>query len=51
MFDGSAHFIAETINTGNLALPEANISGSKASPYGVWGSLGSISGGEPVSGF
>ncbi|MGO8744596.1 MAG: DUF1559 domain-containing protein [Thermoguttaceae bacterium] len=43
--DGSVHFISQTINTGNLGLPEVS---SGASPYGVWGALGSINGGEPV---
>jgi hypothetical protein len=55
MGDGSVRFISETINTGNLALPEANNSAAqppynKMSPYGVWGALGSASGGEPTSG-
>ena len=43
--DGSVHFISQTINTGNLGLPEVS---SGTSPYGVWGALGSINGGEPV---
>ena len=41
--DGSTHFVAETIDTGNLALPQVT---SGVSPYGVWGALGSKAGGE-----
>jgi len=46
MADGSVHFFSSTIDTGNLAL--SAVTGGK-SPYGVWGALGSRSGGEPVS--
>ena len=46
MADGSVHFFSETINTGNLAIVQPT---SGASVYGVWGALGSMSGGEPVS--
>lgn len=49
MADGSVRFISETIDTGNLALPEAQPwtrSNYRNSPYGVWGALGSIDGGE-----
>lgn len=42
--DGSVHFVAQNINTGNLALPVANP--GAGSPYGVWGALGSIDGGD-----
>lgn len=45
VLDGSVHFIPETINTGNLAAPQVS---SGASPYGVWGALGSMNGGEAV---
>ncbi len=41
--DGSVRFISQTIDTGNLTLPEVT---SGPSPYGVWGALGSRSGGE-----
>lgn len=44
MGDGSVHFIAETIDTGNLSLAPAT---SGNSPYGAWGALGSKQGGEP----
>jgi prepilin-type N-terminal cleavage/methylation domain-containing protein/prepilin-type processing-associated H-X9-DG protein len=44
--DGSVTFIGDNINTGNLALSPV-ISGP--SRYGVWGALGSRSGGEAAS--
>ena len=50
--DGSTHAINIEIDTGELSAPtptieemEANVS----SPYGVWGALGTIAGGETVS--
>lgn len=42
--DGSVRFISETIESGNSSSAEV---GSGLSPYGVWGALGSINGGEP----
>ncbi|QDV25369.1 DUF1559 domain-containing protein [Aureliella helgolandensis] len=44
MTDGSVQFISQSIDTGNLALP---VPTSGPSPYGVWGALGTASGGEP----
>jgi prepilin-type N-terminal cleavage/methylation domain-containing protein len=44
--DGSVRFIDETIDTGNLSLPNPP---SGPSPYGVWGALGSRAGGESQS--
>ncbi|MEW4454097.1 DUF1559 domain-containing protein [Bremerella sp. JC817] len=44
--DGSVTFISETIDTGNLA---ANWEYSGASPYGVWGAMGTRSGGDVAS--
>jgi prepilin-type N-terminal cleavage/methylation domain-containing protein/prepilin-type processing-associated H-X9-DG protein len=44
--DGSVSFVSETIDTGNLAAP--SVTGGP-SPYGVWGALGSKSGGEVIS--
>lgn len=41
--DGRVQFVSETIDTGNTALPPVN---SGYSPYGVWGAMGSTSGGE-----
>jgi len=46
MADGSVRFISETIDTGDLTLPEVN---QGPSPYGVWGALGSKAGGEGIS--
>ena len=46
MLDGSVRFISETISTNITGT--SNIQGPKSgkSPYGVWGAMGSISGGE-----
>ena len=44
--DGSVSFISETIDTGNLAAASVT---NGASPYGLWGALGSKNGGEVVS--
>jgi prepilin-type N-terminal cleavage/methylation domain-containing protein len=43
MADASVRFITDEINVGDLTLPEV-VSGP--SPYGVWGALGTRSGGE-----
>jgi hypothetical protein len=44
--DGSVRFISETINAGdNTKTP---VTGGQ-SPYGAWGALGSINGGEATS--
>ncbi len=48
MCDGSVRFISETIDTGNLAAPQPT-TGTVRSPYGVWGAMGSMEGGETVS--
>ncbi len=44
--DGSVRFMSESIDTGNLAAP---VPTAGPSPYGVWGGLGTTSGGEVVS--
>ncbi|UUO07424.1 DUF1559 domain-containing protein [Blastopirellula sp. J2-11] len=44
--DGSTHFVSDTIDTGNPTATEV-ISGP--SPFGVWGAMGSISGGETTT--
>jgi prepilin-type N-terminal cleavage/methylation domain-containing protein/prepilin-type processing-associated H-X9-DG protein len=44
--DGSVRFISESIDAGNPGSPE-NLTGP--SPYGVWGALASINGGEVAS--
>lgn len=41
--DGSVRFVPETIDTGNLATAPVT---SGISPFGVWGAIGSKSGGE-----
>jgi prepilin-type N-terminal cleavage/methylation domain-containing protein/prepilin-type processing-associated H-X9-DG protein len=41
--DGSVHFVSEEIDAGNSAASQV---ASGPSPYGVWGALGSKSGGE-----
>jgi prepilin-type processing-associated H-X9-DG protein len=50
MADGSVRFISETIDSGDLSMAEPFPRGGgtnyNLSPYGVWGALGSISGGE-----
>ena len=48
MGDGSVRFVTENINTGDLSLPP--VAGGP-SPYGVWGALGSVDGGEPSAEF
>lgn len=45
MTDGSVQFIADTIDVGNLAARDVR---SGPSPFGVWGALGSMQGGEPA---
>lgn len=50
MMDGSVRFVSETIDTGNLASAEVRLlTGVKQSPYGVWGAMGSMAGGEAKS--
>ena len=46
MADGSVRFLSDLIDSGNLAFADVT---SGPSPYGVWGALGSKSGGEVVS--
>lgn len=48
LLDGSVRFVSDTIDTGRLDLSPVT---SNTSPYGVWGALGSISGGESVTSF
>jgi hypothetical protein len=43
LYDGSIRFVTETIDYGDLSLPPVE---SGASPYGVWGAMGSCKGGE-----
>jgi prepilin-type N-terminal cleavage/methylation domain-containing protein/prepilin-type processing-associated H-X9-DG protein len=46
MADGSVQFISSTISAGNISLPAVT---GGPSPYGVWGALGSRSGGDMSS--
>jgi prepilin-type processing-associated H-X9-DG protein len=48
MTDGSVLFVSESIDTGNVGVATAR---SAASPYGVWGALGTRGGGESVGKF
>lgn len=50
MADGAVRFVSQNINTGDLTQPDARTSGGPG-PYGVWGSLGSIAGGEVIGEF
>jgi prepilin-type N-terminal cleavage/methylation domain-containing protein/prepilin-type processing-associated H-X9-DG protein len=52
MADGSARFIAESIDCGTLSTTTepAVTAANQTSPYGVWGALGTFKGGETVSG-
>ena len=43
--DGAVRFISDSIDTGNLSAASPN---RGPSPYGVWGALGSIDGGDTV---
>ncbi|QDT52920.1 Type II secretion system protein G precursor [Caulifigura coniformis] len=46
--DGSARFVSENIDTGNLSLAPVT---TGRSPYGVWGGLGTRDGGEVLGEF
>ena len=46
--DGSTRFINNNIDTGNLALVAPAADSGAGSPYGVWGAMGSKSGGDSV---
>ncbi len=49
MADGSVRFISDSIDTGNQGVVAPAATSSVASPYGVWGALGTKSAGETVS--
>ncbi len=54
--DGAVRFVSETIETKNLSTNWYSVGGNsiadkgvRPSPYGIWGALGSINGGENAS--
>jgi prepilin-type N-terminal cleavage/methylation domain-containing protein/prepilin-type processing-associated H-X9-DG protein len=49
--DGSVRFISDTIDSGNLGVVAPTVNSGGMSPYGVWGALGTKSGGEVNSNF
>jgi prepilin-type processing-associated H-X9-DG protein len=49
MLDGSVRFVSESINTGDLTLPHRAANSGLPSPYGVWGAMGSVKGGEVIA--
>lgn len=51
MADGSARFISENIDSGNQSVVAPNGDAGGASPYGVWGALGTKAGGEVLGEF
>jgi prepilin-type N-terminal cleavage/methylation domain-containing protein len=51
MTDGSARFISDNIDTGNLAAVTPAAAASSPSPYGVWGALGTKAGSEVIGEF
>lgn len=51
MADGAVRFINENIDSGNLGTGPATGQPSGPSPYGVWGALGTKSGGEVTGDF
>ena len=46
--DGSGRFITDAVNAGTQSAAHA-YPGGGASPYGVWGALGTTAGGESLS--
>jgi prepilin-type N-terminal cleavage/methylation domain-containing protein/prepilin-type processing-associated H-X9-DG protein len=51
MADGAVRFISENIHSGNQAAAPPLDTAGNATPYGVWGALGTRSGGEVVGEF
>ena len=46
MADGSVRFVSDNIDTGNTAVTSVTFG---PSPYGVWGAMGSKSGGDATT--
>jgi len=51
MVDGAVRFISENIDTGDLTVTAPTQGETGASPYGVWGALGTKAGGESTGEF
>ncbi|MDB5346047.1 MAG: pilE1 4 [Schlesneria sp.] len=51
MADGAVRFVSDNIDAGNQAALLPAVSTQSASPYGVWGALGTRAGGEIVGDF
>lgn len=51
MVDGAVRFVSENIDTGDLSAASLPQNSGGASPYGVWGSLGTKAAGEVVGEF
>ncbi len=49
LVDGSVRFVSQTIDVGNQTVDDIQAPGSRLSPYGVWGAMGSAGGRETVS--
>jgi hypothetical protein len=53
MCDGSAHFVTDEVDAGDATqptlTPQQMSNGTAACPYGLWGALGTASGGEIAS--
>ncbi|MDD3588146.1 MAG: DUF1559 domain-containing protein [Thermoguttaceae bacterium] len=47
--DGSVSFVSDTINTGSVNYAEGDRDPFGTSPFGIWGAMGSINGGESVA--
>jgi prepilin-type processing-associated H-X9-DG protein len=46
MCDGAVRWFSDNINTGNVGLPQSR---DAPSVYGVWGAIGSVSGGDAAT--
>ena len=48
-FDGAVKFISDTVDPGNTSAARPTGTSGSISPYGVWGAMGTINGGESAS--